>query len=48
MTAEAPDVERNFDTLRRIRRVMARSMVLGNEENVPKDHQVITKNGKKL
>ena len=36
-TTEAPDNERNFNTVRRIRRVRTRSAARVNKENVPRD-----------
>ena len=45
VTAQALDVERNFNTVRRISRVMTRSMELGNKENVPRDLQMIAEEG---
>ena len=38
---DAPEVERNFNTVRRIRRVMTKSEAKGRKVNMPRDLQVI-------
>ena len=42
----SPDIERNFYTIRRIRRVMTRSEAKGKKENFPRDLQVIAEKAK--
>ena len=37
---DAPDIERNFDTIRRIRRVTMRAEAKGRGKNMPRDIQV--------
>ena len=43
---EAPEVERNFDNTRRIKRVMMRSEARGKKENFPRDLQIIAEKGR--
>ena len=42
---EAPEIERNFENTRRIKRVMTRSTARGKKENFPRDLQIIAEKG---